>query len=74
MERTGEVQNANHVPFLLLNGIVRQSNLYVFCPRKGVSLNPLKHILSSYALKGVPITEIARLEEVDLKSLVRFIV
>jgi hypothetical protein len=73
MERTGETEHSNLIPFLLLNSVIRQSGIYIFTPRKSTTGNYTRDLLTKYSLTGVSLNEIARIEEQDPKNLVRYL-
>ena len=57
MERSCEIDQINIALFLLINSIVRQSQMYVFVPKKpNPAHNYIREVLTKYSLTGTPLT------------------
>lgn len=60
--------------FLLINGIVRQCQMYVFVPKKpNTAPNYIRDMLAKYSLTGTSLSDILRLEDLDSKQLVKYL-
>jgi len=75
MERSCEMEHCHVALFLLLNGIVRQSQMYVIVPKKPTNNthNYIREVLAKYSLTGTPLTEIMRIEDLDSKQLIKYL-